>query len=97
MLSEACFLLRQDSAGSEAVLELLERGLLKIAFDLGDNAGRVREILARFADVPAALADACLVRMAELHSGSRILTLDSDFRIYRMHDRKVLPVIMPEG
>ncbi|MDE5119755.1 MAG: hypothetical protein O4965_06300 [Trichodesmium sp. St19_bin1] len=28
------------------------------------------------------LADACLVRMSELISGSLILTLDSDFRIY---------------
>ena len=27
----------------------------------------------------------------------RQLTLDSDFRIYRMHGRKVLPAILPES
>jgi hypothetical protein len=35
--------------------------------------------------VPIALADACLIRLAELTSGSALLTLDSDFRIYRLH------------
>lgn len=43
----------------------------------------------------ADLVDACLVRIAELVSGSRVLTLDSDFEIYRMHGRRVIPSIMP--
>jgi hypothetical protein len=41
------------------------------------------------------LADACLVRLSELHSGSAVFTLDADFRIYRRHGNKVIPVIIP--
>jgi hypothetical protein len=42
------------------------------------------------------LADARLVRMAELHPDSTMLTLDSDFLIYRQHDREPLSLLMPE-
>ncbi len=97
VLSEACFLLRRKTGGAAAILELMERGLLIAAFDLDDEASRVREIITRYTNVSASLADACLVRMAELHAGSHLLTLDSDFHIYRMHDRKVLPAILPPG
>lgn len=45
--------------------------------------------------MPMDLADACLVRMAEQHEDSRVLTLDSDFHIYRKHDRETIDVIMP--
>jgi len=37
----------------------------------------------RYARVPMDLADACLVALAEVLGTGRILTLDSDFRIYR--------------
>ena len=43
------------------------------------------------------LADACLVRMAELYSESKVLTLDSDFRIYRKNRNQAIAVIMPEN
>ena len=38
----------------------------------------------------------CLVRLSELHRESTVFTLDSDFRIYRRHGNKVIPVLMPE-
>ena len=41
------------------------------------------------------LADACLVRMAEQHAQSRVLTLDGDLLIYRKNDRRVIPVLTP--
>ena len=41
------------------------------------------------------LADACLVRMAEQISGSVVLTVDGDFKIYRIHGRNVVPAILP--
>ena len=41
------------------------------------------------------LADACLVRMTELDRDTQVLTLDSDFRIYRRNRRQIVPVIMP--
>jgi uncharacterized protein len=41
------------------------------------------------------LADACLVRMAELYGDHSICTLDSDFRVYRKPGRAPIPVVMP--
>jgi predicted nucleic acid-binding protein len=49
----------------------------------------------KFQSVPMSFADACLVRMSELEPRSRILTLDSDFRIYRRNRRQAIPAIMP--
>ncbi len=95
VLSEACFLLRRLRGGSRAVLELVVRGLLRVDFRADENAGPLARLLSRYADVPMSLADACLVRMAELHPGSVILTLDRDFRVYRRHGRHVIPVTMP--
>jgi predicted nucleic acid-binding protein len=40
------------------------------------------------------LADACLVRLAEM-TGLPICTLDRDFAIYRAHRRRGLTLIMP--
>jgi hypothetical protein len=41
------------------------------------------------------LADACIVRMSELHERHAVLTLDSDFLIYRKHGRTSLTLISP--
>jgi len=42
------------------------------------------------------LADACLVRLSELYSDGEVFTLDSDFRIYRRHGSKVIPLLLPD-
>jgi predicted nucleic acid-binding protein len=41
------------------------------------------------------VADASLVRMAELFGRSPVLTLDEDFRRYRKHGRYVIPLLAP--
>jgi uncharacterized protein len=50
----------------------------------------------RYADVPMALADACMVRLAEIQEPSLVFTLDSDFKIYRRHGRTALPLLLPD-
>ncbi len=77
------------------MLDVLLRGVVEIDFALSEEIGSVQELRIRYADVPMDLADACLVRMAELSSGSAVLTLDSDFTIYRIHGRRVIPTISP--
>jgi uncharacterized protein len=97
VLSEACFLLRAAPGGSEAVMELLRRHVVEMAFHLEDHVEVVSRVMRKYATVPMSLADACLVRMAELFPESTLLTLDGDFRLYRKAGRHVVPVIMPEG
>jgi predicted nucleic acid-binding protein len=79
----------------EVLLALVRRGALRVTFVLADQVGQLLELLRRYKDVPMSLADACLVRMAELRSGGVVLTLDSDFTIYRIHGRTPIPLLMP--
>jgi predicted nucleic acid-binding protein len=95
VLSEACFLLRRSPAAGRAVLDLVERGVVALPFRLEEESSAVARTLARYQQVPMSLADACLVRMAEQHEGSSVLTLDADFRIYRKSGRQVIPTLMP--
>lgn len=96
VLAEACFLLRNLPGGSQAVIELLDRRVIQIAFELQEEAGSVAKLMGRYADVPMSLADACLVRIAEQHGKSHLLTLDRDFQVYRKHRRHIIPTIMPQ-
>jgi predicted nucleic acid-binding protein len=93
--SEACFLLRGVRSGPQAVLALASRGRLKIDFRLDAEIAAVERLIAKYASVPMSLADACLVRMTELHSDTTVVTLDRDFTVYRRHGRGVVPVILP--
>jgi predicted nucleic acid-binding protein len=95
VLSEACFLVRHLTGGRDAVLGLIARGAVEISFELAPEVERVRKLMQRFASVPMSLADACLVRMAEIDPNSRVLTLDGDFRIYRRNRRQPVALISP--
>lgn len=95
VLSEACFLLRRLRGGPDAVLDLVERGILSVGFSLTTEIVAVRKLMARYSSVPMSLADACLVRMAELDDKAAVFTLDSDFAIYRKNRRQVIPAIRP--
>ncbi|MFM2055996.1 MAG: hypothetical protein RLY71_381 [Pseudomonadota bacterium] len=60
-----------------------------------DRSG-VQTLFKRYDNIPASLADACLVRMSEMYPASRVFTLDSNFHIYRQHGRRVIPLIRPD-
>jgi predicted nucleic acid-binding protein len=95
VVSEACFILGRLPHGQDAVLELLSNGVVKIDFRMLSEVEALQRLMRRFANVPMSLADACLVRMTELDPKSTVLTLDSDFRVYRRNRRQVVPTIMP--
>ena len=95
IVSEACFLLSRIAGGQDAMLELLTGRVIEVDFQLTNELVAVRGLMRKFASVPMALADACLVRMSELDTSSVILTLDSDFRVYRRNRRQMIPTIMP--
>lgn len=95
VLSEACFLLRNLPGGSDAVLALVAQGIVRSDFRVGAEVDALRGLMKKFASVPMSLADACLVRMTELDSRSIVVTLDSDFRVYRRNRRQMVPLISP--
>jgi predicted nucleic acid-binding protein len=94
VLSEAYHLLARD--GRRALSSLLERGALVPAFAIADNLERVRQLLSKYEDMPMSFADACLVRMTELLPDPVVLTLDTDFHVYRRHGRQAVPFVAPD-
>jgi len=96
VLTEAAFLLKREGRDTDVLFALLERGVIRIGLALQAQQADVRALMRRYRNRPMSLADACLVRLAEIHTGAEVLTLDSDFRIYRRHGNKVIPLRMPD-
>jgi len=95
VLSEACFLAQRDGGKPADVLRLLQRGAFQIAFDLETETSALEALMERYADTPMSLADACLVRLSELHRDCRVFTLDSHFSRYRRNARQLIPLLAP--
>lgn len=95
VLSEAMFLLTHHIQAREAVLSMVSRGALKIAFSVDQHLEQLRALVGRYRAQPMSLADACIVRMAELNDSYSVWTLDSDFFVYRKHGRTPLTLIHP--
>jgi predicted nucleic acid-binding protein len=74
----------------------LERGAIRIAIDIQKEQADLRALMHRYRNRLMSLADACLVRLLELDATGEVFTLDSDFRIYRRHGNKMIPVLMPD-
>ena len=72
-----------------------QNGALSVAFRLDEHLGALRKLLQKCRDTPMSLADACIIRMSEIHDRHAVLTLDSDFSIYRKHGRASLALIHP--
>jgi predicted nucleic acid-binding protein len=95
VLAEAMHLLARFSRAQDALFGLLEKGALRIAFRVEEHVPTLRRLHQKYRDRPMSLADACIVRMAELHDRHAVLTLDSDFSVYRKHGRAPLTLIHP--
>jgi len=68
---------------------------IRIGLQLEHEIEAIRGLMQRYANVPMSLADACLVRLAEI-TDLPICTLDRDFAIYRAGRRRALTLITPE-
>lgn len=94
VLTEALYFLREDGLDVEPLFVLIERGSLRVDFDLAAQWPRIRTLMARWERMD--FADACVVAMSERHARCQVLTVDrKDFSIYRRNDRQVIPVVAP--
>jgi len=95
VLTEACFLVERNGQPAARVLDRVVQGAMRIGLRLDEEMTAVRALMERYANVPMSLAEACLVRLAEI-TGLPICTLDSDFAIYRASGRRALTLITPD-
>lgn len=64
-------------------MALGRRGVYTVAMSAGDHWEALEALLRKYADRPISLADACLIRCAELYGEPRIASFDSDFTVYK--------------
>ena len=95
VIAESCYLLRTIPGAAETVLANVEQGIFQIPMQLNQAAAPIRAILRKYRDVPADLADACLIHMADELETGEILTLDSDFARYRWRRNRVFQLLIP--
>ena len=75
------------------IMALVRDGALEV-IDLGNAGERVHDLMKKYADRPMDLADASLVWAAEYTGIEQVMTIDSDFAVFRLangHRLQVLP------
>jgi predicted nucleic acid-binding protein len=95
VVAETCFLLKRSGFNPALALQFIHRGVVQLPFSLQDQIASVGSLFKRYENVTASLADAALIRMAEIYDSPLLLTTDSDFHIYRRHGRQTIPLITP--
>ena len=90
-LAEAAYHVQSSSH----ILSLLESGLIQLRFDLASAWPRVKLLASRYADRNPDLADLCLICLSEDFPHHEVVTVDSDFVIYRRWEREIIPTRRP--
>lgn len=94
VISEACFLTGKKGAGvSQKIISLGMDGFYKIPLVLEKHWKAIFDLLSKYQDQPISLADACLIRLAEIYQTPRILTFDTDFERYRWGRNKKFSIL----
>lgn len=93
-VTEAMYLLDFSVAAQGALLEMIERGSLRIlAIGNGDLPG-IRSLMGKYRDQPMDFADATLVHVARREALYEVFTLDQrDFGVYRLKQNKSFTIL----
>jgi uncharacterized protein len=95
VIAEALHMLRRTPEAAVSILASIQQHLLLIPFSLSQSVSRVADLMEKYSDTPADLADACLIQMADDLNTGDILTLDSDFLHYRWRKTKHFNLLIP--
>ena len=95
VLSEAIFNLQAERMPLDSILHYLDIGIIRLDFSVEENRADMLILMRKYADQPMSLADACLVRMAELNDNCQVFTTDKDFLVYRRKGRSLIPLLAP--
>jgi len=94
VVAEACHLVAKEGVARAKVIEFVVNGRLK-PVSLSNELDAIKTLLARYAHAPMDFADACVVRLAEMHSETAVCTIDGDFRFFRKNGRDAISLLAP--
>ena len=95
VIAEACYLTRKLPGAPEAILQNVAAGTFQIPIQLSQCAVAIQRILRKYRDREVDLADACLIHLASDLRTGEILTLDSDFAVYRWGVNRPFRPVLP--
>ena len=93
-VTEAMYLLEFSVKAQGALLEMIERGALRVLpLEVGDIPS-VRSLMRKYSDLPMDFADATLVQIANREKIRKVFTLDRrDFSIYRLKRNQAFTIV----
>lgn len=95
VLTETCWHLRESPEAVARVMEMPARGDLRL-YPVANTEGVALAGLVRKYGRRMDLADACIVRLAELFPKAKVITTDvADFRLYRRNRGDPITLIHP--
>jgi len=94
ILTEVCHLVAKEGVRPGKVLEFVESGGLNV-ISLGGELPAIRSLTDRYVEAPMDFADACVVRLAEIHADAAVCTTDSHFRFFRKNGQEAIPLLAP--
>jgi len=95
VLTEAFYRVQRDGGRLRLLWEWLRHGAVRVEFHMAEHWEDLEKLMAKYADQEMDLADACLVKLSELHHDCRVVTCDDDFLVYRRKERLQIPLIFP--
>jgi predicted nucleic acid-binding protein len=95
VVAETCLLLKLLNLDPSLALQFIVRGVVQLPFVLQEQISSVSSLFKRYENLPASLADASLIRLAEINASPLLLTTDSVFHLYRRHGRQTISLLKP--
>lgn len=83
VITEVMYMLNFSNLVQLDFLRWIERGALEIPDIEINHLKRIRDLSEKYSDIPMDFADATLILISELYQVKDIITIDSDFNIYR--------------
>jgi len=90
VITEASHLLKFNIRVQIDFYKWIDRGALEIVNIESENFKRLITLSEKYQNVPMDLADGTLLVLSEISGIREILTLDSDYYVYRTRDKKML-------
>ncbi len=94
VLAETCHLLAGNKKAVGAVFEMLWEDALRLLPAAVSEHHKIGALMMKYGPDRMDFADACLVRLCELHPRAKLLTLDNEFRYYRKNGRQAIPLAL---
>lgn len=96
VLTESFHLLRKTRNGVNILIQMLEEGFVRVINTYPELYSYIHRQMKKYRDTEASFADINILAMYEQTEGSKIFTIDSDFRFYRTQTGETLRLIMPD-